>query len=345
MTAPDGQPPSVGIIANPASGRDIRRVLGWASVVPTGEKVNVVLRLLSGLGHQGVGEVWMPPDAAGIAAQVRESAALARQRRGLPMPDVRLLDMRLRGHADDSAQAASAMRSLGVRVIGVLGGDGTHRAVASRCGDVPLATLSTGTNNAFPEWREATLVGMAAGLLAVGRVDPRLSTRRHKQLRVTGSGVNEIALVDVALSRRRSTGSRALWDGRELSDVYVTFGQPGNVGLASLAGLSQPVSRTDPWGMHLRLGQGRELHAPLLPGLLQAVPVATAQRLRPDEPVALPDGHGTVAFDGERELETVAGHGLQLTLELDGPTTVDVDAILATAAREGLMFTPPGPMD
>lgn len=345
MTTPDREAPCVGIIANPASGRDIRRVLGWASVFPTGEKVNVILRLLSGLGHQGVGVAWMPPDAAGIAAQVRESATLARLRRGLPMPEVRLLDMRLRGSADDSAQATSAMRALGVRVIGVLGGDGTHRAVASRCGDVPLATLSTGTNNAFPEWRESTLVGMAAGLLATGRVDRRIGTRRHKQLRLTGPGTDEIALVDVALSRRRATGSRALWDGRELTDVYVTFGQPGSVGLASLAGLSHPVSRTDPWGLHLRLGRGRELHAPLLPGVLQPVPVGSAQRLWPGERVALPDGSGTVAFDGERELETETGHGLHLTLELDGPTTVDVDTILATAAREGLMFTPPGPVD
>ena len=35
----------------------------------------------------------------------------------------------------------------------VLGGDGTHRAVVTGCGDVPIAGISTGTNNAFPETR------------------------------------------------------------------------------------------------------------------------------------------------------------------------------------------------
>ena len=48
-----------------------------------------------------------------------------------------------------------------VAAIVVLGGDGTHRVVAAHCGDIPLLALSTGTNNAFPELREATVAGLA----------------------------------------------------------------------------------------------------------------------------------------------------------------------------------------
>ena len=143
MTAPPRPPPltepraadlSVGVIANPAAGRDVRRVLGWASVVPTTEKINIALRLLGALGQQGVRTAWMLPDSAGIAAQVRDASALARQRRGLPMPEVRLLTLRIADRASDSAAATAAMVALGVRLIAVIGGDGTHRAVASRCG-------------------------------------------------------------------------------------------------------------------------------------------------------------------------------------------------------------------
>ncbi|MCU0930188.1 MAG: NAD(+)/NADH kinase [Burkholderiaceae bacterium] len=178
MTRSRTEPLAVGVVVNPASGRDIRRVLGWASVFPTAEKVNVVLRLLSALGQQGVQIAWMLPDSAGIAAHVREAGALARVQRGLPMPEVRLLDMRIRDRASDSTEATAAMVALGVPVIAVLGGDGTHGAVASRCADVPLATLSTGTNNAFPELREATQVGLAAGLVATGRVEAGVALRR-----------------------------------------------------------------------------------------------------------------------------------------------------------------------
>ncbi len=335
---------SVGVVANPASGRDVRRVLGWASVFPTAEKVNVVLRLLSALGHQGVGEAWMSPDAAGIAARVRDAAALARTQRGLPMPQVRLLDHRLRDGPEDSVEAAAAMVARGVRLIAVLGGDGTHRAVATTCGDVPLATLSTGTNNAFPDRHEATLVGLAAGLVASGRVATEIGVRRHKRLRVRGRGVDAMALVDVALTRRAGTGTRAVWQGDEVSELYLAFAEPGSIGLASLAGLSHPVSRDDPWGLRLRLGAGRTLSAPLLPGWLQSVALEAAERLHPEVPVTLPAVRGTLAFDGERELELDPARTLQLTLELAGPRTIDVEAVLAHAARAGLLFSPPGPM-
>jgi hypothetical protein len=50
------RPLSVGVIANPSSGRDLRRLLSWASVFPTAEKVNVVLRLISAMGSLGVDE-------------------------------------------------------------------------------------------------------------------------------------------------------------------------------------------------------------------------------------------------------------------------------------------------
>ncbi len=52
----------------------------------------------------------------------------------------------------------------------MLGGDGTHKAVAAEVGDILLPTLSTGTNNAFPELREATSAGLAGGLYASGRI-------------------------------------------------------------------------------------------------------------------------------------------------------------------------------
>ncbi len=338
------RPLSVGVVANPASGRDLRRVLGWASVFPNAEKVNVVLRLLGALGALGVDEAWMLPDSAGIGARVRDAAALARAQRGQPMPEVRLLDLRLRDRAEDSADAAAAMVALGVRAIAVLGGDGTHRAVASRCGAVPLATLSTGTNNAFPEWREATLVGLATALVATGRVPAEVGTRRHKRLRVTGDGIDEIALVDVALTRQPGTGARAVSDGDDVSDLWVAFAEPGTLGLAALAGLSHPVSRDDPWGLHLRLGGGRTLLAPLLPGVVQAVAVAAAQRLWPGVPQVVDVAAGTLAIDGEREIELDARRPLHVALELGGPRTIAVDATLAHAAREGLLFSPPGPL-
>lgn len=338
-------PLAVGVIANPASGRDMRRLLGWASVFPTAEKVHVVLRLLAAMGSLGVQEAWMLPDAAGIGHRVREAADLARSGRGLAVPRVRLLDMRLRDHAADSTEAAVLMRQQGVRLIAVLGGDGTHRAVAKGCADLPLATLSTGTNNAFPEWREATLVGLASALVISGRVPAAIGLRANKRLRLRGEGVDELALVDVCLTRQLDIGGRAVWRGDDLIDLYASFAEPTAIGLSAIAGQAHPVSRDDPFGIHVRFGAGRALKAPVMPGTIEPVEVASLHRLHLGVPVRLQALRGTVALDGEREIEIDADSVLHLELDWGGPRTVAVGPVLAQAAQQGLAFSDPGPMD
>lgn len=335
-------PVSVGVIANPSSGRDIRRLLAWASVFPTHEKVQTVLRLLAPMGRLGVAEAWMIPDRAGIAQRVRDEAADA-VRRGVPMPAVCLLDMAVSDGPSDSAVAAALLRARGAALIAVLGGDGTHRAVAAHCGTVPLATLSTGTNNAFPDRREATLVGMAAALLATGRVPAEVSLRSNKVLRVHGASVDECALVDVAVSREPLLGARAVGDGGSLSELFVSFAEPKVVGLSSVAGLLQPVSRDEPFGVRVCFGPGRRLWAPILPGALEAVSVAGIELIHPGQPIQLPAAPGTLALDGEREIEVDAGSGLSVELRRDGPRTLAVEATLAYAACHGLLIDSAAP--
>ncbi|MBK9425877.1 MAG: NAD(+)/NADH kinase [Gammaproteobacteria bacterium] len=74
--------------------------------------------------------------------------------------------------AQDTQAAVLAMREQGCRVLVVLGGDGTSRAVTKAWPDAVLMPLSTGTNNVFPLWIEPTIAGLAAGLIAAGRIAP-----------------------------------------------------------------------------------------------------------------------------------------------------------------------------
>jgi len=53
---------TVGIIANPASGKDIRRLTAHGSVFDNNEKVNIVRRVLLGLEAAGVSEALYMPD-------------------------------------------------------------------------------------------------------------------------------------------------------------------------------------------------------------------------------------------------------------------------------------------
>ena len=61
-----------------------------------------------------------------------------------------------------------------------LGGDGTNRAFALGWRDAPLLPISTGTNNVFPRFVEATVAGAAAGLVASGAVALRDVARQAK---------------------------------------------------------------------------------------------------------------------------------------------------------------------
>ena len=58
--------PVVGIIANPVSARDIRRIIAHAGSLQITDRANIVLRILSGLAAAGVDEVVMMPENAGI---------------------------------------------------------------------------------------------------------------------------------------------------------------------------------------------------------------------------------------------------------------------------------------
>ena len=64
----------------------------------------------------------------------------------------------------DTIRGARALAAANCVVVLTLGGDGTNRAFALGWRDAPLLPISTGTNNVFPRFVEATVAGAAAGL-------------------------------------------------------------------------------------------------------------------------------------------------------------------------------------
>jgi predicted polyphosphate/ATP-dependent NAD kinase len=340
---------AIGIIANPMSGRDIRRLVARASVFPNAEKTNMALRLIAAAGALGVERVCMSTDAMGVAAGVLRAAGKRRSRDGR-WPELEFCELaRATGDAEDTRRLVRRMRERGVAVLVLLGGDGTVRAASTDCADVPLLPLSTGTNNAFPEMWEATVAGAAAALLATGRVTPDEATYRAKALRVHTGGRTEAALVDVCLSTVAHVGARALWDVGTLRELYCAFAEPHAIGLSSIAGLVAPTGRTEPDGVRVRLAGSdadavpRQVLAPVAPGVLASVGLLEVAPLRAGEPVTSALARGTVAVDGERELEFGPSSPVTVTLTPHGPVVLDVRAVLARAAERGLLLSTPAP--
>jgi hypothetical protein len=168
------------------------------------------------------------------------------------------------------------------------------------------------------------VAGLAVGAVATGRAGV---LRRESALTVGG----DIALVDVAVSRERFVGARAIWRPQDVSELFVTFASPSAVGLSAIAGALEPLPRGGARGLHVRLGPGRTVTVPLAPGLVAPVEVAAHRVIERGEEIALAPGVGTIALDGERELER---RGQATTVRLiDGPLTIDVDATLAQLPR------------
>jgi predicted polyphosphate/ATP-dependent NAD kinase len=212
---------------------------------------------------------------------------------------------------------------------------------------VPLCALSTGTNNAFPAMRETTVAGIATGLVATGRAGPD-ALRRETALAVAVPGADpDLALVDVAVSRERFIGARALWRPQDVSELFVTFANPSAVGLSAIAGALQPLERGGGRGLHVRLARRpdeaeRVVHVALAPGLVVGVPVAAHRVLALGDRAEIPAGPGTIALDGEREIERRRSEPVAVRL-VPGPLTIDVDAVMRHAAGDATPAQrPPG---
>ena len=332
---------AVGIIANPAAGRDIRRLVAQASVFPIAEKRNMITRIFSALGAVGVGTCYMIPDESGIADRVRRAVGLGPPA-GQVWPEVEFLDMPIEGTPADTLEATARMVARGVDGIVVLGGDGTNRLVAQACDGVPLTSLSTGTNNVFPMMREATIAGLAAGMVATGALPREQAARRNKVLRVTVDGApRDIALVDVCVCAETWTGAKALWRADALDQLFVTFAEADAIGLSSIAGLVRPVSRDEPTGVAVDLaalpGAARTVSAPLAPGLMAEIGVERVADLEAGVPHPIRLERGVVALDGEREIAFGPNEQVAVVLQPDGPLTVEIARAMALAAQSGLL--------
>lgn len=335
---------AIGVVANAASARDLRRIVARAGSLSTSDRANILLRLLGPMKPLGVDRVLLMPDGAGVGAM------LARHLEGAhaEYPRVEFLDMPVRSTVEDSIEAVRRTCAAGVALIAVLGGDGTHRAVVRellRLGHrVPVVALSTGTNNAFAQMREATLAGVAAALYASGRI-PRadaLSANKLLEVADVAAGRSDIALVDVALSRLAHTGARAIWEPEDLQSVFLSFGEAEAIGLSSIGGLLRPVGRRERHGLFVRFAPARSndtfvLRAPIVPGRLCELHIAGWEVFAPDRPLDIESSAGVIALDGERELPIESGARLQVRLREDAFDTLDVPACLRYAAQRALL--------
>lgn len=325
---------TIGIIANPASGKDIRRLVSHATVVDNNEKINIVKRIILAAQGAGVKGVVIMPDTFLIGYKASEALKSSKE---LKIP-VEILDMRIKGSVEDTILAARLMEENKVQCIIALGGDGTSRAVAKSITTTPLISISTGTNNVYPEMLEGTVVGIAAAAVSTRTSNLGQSCRRDKRIEIFKDGkMMDIALVDCVISKQTYIGSRAIWDPEDIQSVIVSRANPASIGFSTIVGVKKIIGEDDDFGASINVNVGEfQLVAPIAAG--------TMKEIRVDEPLIHPldevfsmsmDYKGIMALDGERELPFKKGDIFEFKITRDGPYRVNIKRTIESAQLNG----------
>ncbi|HCI86748.1 MAG TPA: ATP-NAD kinase [Dehalococcoidia bacterium] len=321
---------TVGIIANPSAGKDIRRLVAHGRVVSNQEKANILRRVFAGIVSTGADRILIMPDHSGLTRP--GSGDVDGQIK------IEYVDMPVADHQGASTNAAKAMAEQGVGAIVTLGGDGTNRVVAKGAGEVPIVPISTGTNNVFPANTEGTLAGIAAGSVSTGLLTVNEACRRSKRIDIYVDGNRQDdALVDAAVSTQMFVGARAVWDTNTLHSMFLTRAEPASIGLSSIGSRLKPVAIDDEHGLYMRFdGEPTEnattVRAPIAPGSVVDVEISDWRLITAGEKIPIELTPGTIALDGEREVELLPDSKIYAELAMNGPWVVDVQTALTLIA-------------
>lgn len=327
---------AIGIIANPASGKDIRRLVSHATVIDNNEKLNLVKRAVLGALAMGTDEFIVMPDDSMIGRLIVDTIS--------NNPDVHataeLLDMVVTSSADDTTTAANIMEQSGkVGCVIVLGGDGTCRAAAKSLVNTAILPISTGTNNVYPSVVEGTIAGMCAHIVDCC-YDIQHCCIKDKRIEIYVNGeFRDMALVDAVISSHSIAGARAIWKSSEIIAVIAVLAHPKNIGFSSIIGSVQSVAAEDDFAYFVKLGVDEQnILAPIAPGVLERMQVSTPIKIDLNDSYEYTaESDCMIALDGEREISLRKGQTASFLIKRNGPWRVCVKKTMEWAQTNKLL--------
>ena len=326
---------SIGIIANPASGKDIRRLVSHATVIDNNEKINIVERIVLGAQALGVEKVFVMPDSYNMGYRVEDKLNSCNELKC----QINVINMMRFDGMEDTVKAADYMeKNNEIKCIVTLGGDGTNRAAAKKIINTPIITISTGTNNVYPTMLEGTIAGMAAAVVASGSFDETGYISRDKRIEIyKGGDLLDIALIDAVISKDVFIGSKAIWNRDSIEKIVVTRAHPASIGFSSLVGCIKIIYPEDDFGALVDINSGSKMiKAPIAAGVVESIHVSEPVILGLDDEYEFTaEDRGIIALDGEREIEFSKDQKFIFKVRRRGPFHADVVKALETAQLNG----------
>ena len=320
---------TIGIVANPASGKDVRRLVARASVFDNREKCAIIRRALVGAVNAGARSFAYLDDSHNIAGGAFKE--IGKDCEVVVVPCLKT------SSALDTIHGARNMREHQPVANLILGGDGTSRAFVKGWRDAVLLPLSTGTNNVFPVLAEATIAGSALGVLAADGVNKEEVVRSVKIIDIEiEEEEGDIALIDAVVTNDQFIGSRALLNAGAIKKIFLTRAEPISVGMTSVGGLVDPLSEEEDAGLYLILDNTGNINvtAPIAPGLYDKLSIKSVERVKFNETIEF-KGPCVLALDGEREREIQQDQKVKMRVGREGPGVLDVEKTMKLAASRG----------
>jgi len=321
---------NIGIIVNPYSGKDLRRITSQANNVSNSEKVIKVVRMINSMITFGVEKVYLMPDNYMLNANI---ASIIRKDKSIGL-EVEILDFEPTDRPDDTIKAVEMMKNLNIACLIVIGGDGTCRLVAETNIDVPIIPVSTGTNNVYPQFWEGTTVGIAASYIALNKHNCCFPKSKRIEIFMNGEFCN-IALVDAVITDIPYVGSKVVSETCNIKEILVSMCSSSSVGFSAIVGTLIDCSEDDDFGYRIKVADcGTSVLAPVSPGKIDKISYTDLNKMDINaEYVCTVNYDGTIALDGERTICFRCGDELKFRITRNGPYKVDVKNLLSEAVE------------
>lgn len=323
---------AIGIISNPGSGKDIRRLFSSSMNLMNSEKANIVERTILAAYEFGIRKFYIMPDSYRTGERVLKNVV---GKKGVEV-DLTILNFRETGQPKDTEKAVEMMNKLDISCLVVLGGDGTSRLVAKNNPNMPIIPVATGTNNVYPEDLEGTNVGMAAAYIAQNGYNNDI-VYKDKRIDILINGeLKEVAVVESIISSNPLVGSKAIWKTDEILEIIAILCKADAIGFSAIIGVQEKSDESDSFGYVAKVNEGEEkVKVPISAG--EIIVLNTTKPTRIDlgkSYVYKAQQHGTLALDGERTITYKIGDIIEFKITRKGPIHVNVEKTLEKARRE-----------
>ena len=315
---------TVGIIANPLSGKDIRRLVVSASVVSTHAKANELVKLYSGLVSEGIKKVVAMPDLSDITKRAREKFN--------HQVETEILKTTVIDHEETTIQAAKEMEKRKLGCVVIFGGDGTCRLASKFLANTPILAISTGTNNLFPKKIDGTVAGMVVGKFYNLKNKKDYCFKEQKLDIYINKKYQDSALVDVVISDIPYIGSKAIWNMDNVKEIFISKVAPEGIGFSSIAFHLTKKQDLINQCVYINFNDSRSpkiVKAPIAPGKIEEVLVNKWEVFDSNNLTEVALKSGTIALDGERTIEFSTSEKPSVKLNLKGPISLIVEKILS----------------